>query len=823
MTRTSRPPAAAARRLLIAAFVAALGLFGAPASGQTPPTDQPCPKSALREACANQPLDAYRQRPQPEPSPPVVTDPLRPAVWRAAPVVGRVGRPYGPVRLITGGAPPYEPETNGLPDSLRVDENGFLRGRPAARDAGLHEFTLTIRDAAGGVITQNYRLRITGAAPAPKPRPRPGPTPPTPAPVKPTPAPLPQAQVADGEMIVYVLRRADMAPPKALPPAPAPVPAPQGAGGAGITPVLAPVPPPPPPPPGEKMAVAAAPPVASYPTNLATQAAALRNIEYTSRDLFEHALQARYLKQVDPKKPRPPPLTPAQVDLVADRAMERRSFAAAPKLNWTPEAGCGCALPLSLQTKEVYGFFPFWRSKTPPPSIVFSDVSRIGFLGVQLGSDGGWIQPSGARFTEAEWWAQTSKFAQAAHAHGARLDLVLQRSDWAFLVGLTASQRQLIAGQAARAAVDLADTRLRNRGASMLLLPFWKEPRYVFDGITVMFDYPEGASPEIRRAYLQFHDDFMDELIRAMQRPKAKKRKAREYALHIVAPDPLAESADDPTNTNPGSASDKTSMWREFLNYKHVAEPPTFHRAAPPRERREFKGSSNIRVRMIVPVREPTSDTKKRLRANIDLLTDVRGYNRVAVQQSILPVIYLPAGDGPIPEPPVGYKIKPTPNMAVKMTRADEAQLDDDLIYYRQNFGGVAFWPAPFENDGIAKYVYADLKRVFYTADSSTLRIVNVKPICSLLLRLLWQALVIVGLFATAAYFIWGQASARAPLYWRGLMVLAVGFVVLSGVLLTFDPALAGISRSNGPLFVLLALALGWGGWRAVKPKIPRP
>jgi hypothetical protein len=211
MSRTRRRALAAA---LVAAVVAALGVFpGQTASSQQPrPADTtgPCPANLPREDCAN--ADAYR-RAQPQPSPPPVAEnPLRPATRRAVPTVGRVGKPYGPVRLIVGGQPPYDPETNGLPDSLYIDAQGALRGTPVAADAGRHEFTLTIRDQAGGLLTQDYRLQILDAV---------GRLPPPCAgkDCLPPPPALPRAQVADGEMVVYVLRKADL---KGPPPNPAP-------------------------------------------------------------------------------------------------------------------------------------------------------------------------------------------------------------------------------------------------------------------------------------------------------------------------------------------------------------------------------------------------------------------------------------------------------------------------------------------------------------------------------------------------------------------------------------------------------------------------
>jgi len=255
-----------------------------------------------------------------------------------------------------------------------------------------------------------------------------------------------------------------------------------------------------------------------------------------------------------------------------------------------------------------------------------------------------------------------------------------------------------------------------------------------------------------------------------------------------------------------------------------MAEPAAFHRAAPPEDRSRFIGRTKIRVNLIAPLREPTGQSKKQLRATIDGLSDVRGYNRVAVLQSILPVIYLPAGDGPFEEPIPGVKAKPKPKAKpVPRTKAQKTALDDDIIYFRQNFGGVALWPAPVQKTGIAEEVYDDLQRVFYQPDSGPLGAVRATVICSLVLRLLWQGLVLATILAGGAYVLWGQTSAQAQLYRRGLIALGGGLFVLTGVLLTVDPALAAISRSNTPLFALVAVALGGAGWMTAKPKIPRP
>ena len=776
----------------------------------------------MRESCANQPLDAFRDKTSPPAEP--ATDPLR-AVGRLAPLSNaRVGQDYPPAALVMGGARPYTVRTYGLPASLQVTDAGFLRGQPTARDVGDYPFGVAVRDASGQEIRLYYQLRVLGGGGGTVRRREPAAPGPAPSPMR---VPDTRAEPAyiDGRMTVYVLRNADLLPPKA--------PAPAAGAAVARPPPKADVPPPPPPPPREFVRSASGkvtiilpldtPQAAPYPTALAIRAKAMVNVEYPSRDLFERALAALYASdQLGPPRFLPERLSASQLEKVADAAMEYRYFAQAPRLNWAPEAGCGCALPVGRQAKTVYGFFPFWRSETPPPAIVFSQVSHIGFLGVQLSKDGSWTRPSGPSGDPELWWRQTSTFARAAQAHGARLDLVLQRSDWDFLTRMDDAQRRAFYESAARGAVVLANTRLRNRGAAALLLPFWKEPKYVFDGITVMFDYPTTTSADELRAYIRFHDAFVRQLIREMQASK------RDYVLNIVAPDLLAPppvvGPKTPALDENGRPITEESLWKAFLSYKQMAEPPSFHRAAPPRDKRKFVGRTKIRVNLLAPLHEPTRDTKKALRAGIDGLKDVRGYNRVVVLKSILPIIYLPAGDGPFEDPQPGDKVKAKPkSKPVVRTKPEKDQLDDDIVYYEQNFGGVALWPAPAKTVGISDEVYQDLQRTFYQVDSGPLAAVTSKVICSLVLRLLWQVLVLVMIAAGAAFLIWGQGSGRAKLYLRGLFVLGVALLGLSFFLLRFDPALALVKAGNVPLFVLVAIALGAAGWLGAKPKIPRP
>jgi len=76
-------------------------------------------------------------------------------------------------------------------------------------------------------------------------------------------------------------------------------------------------------------------------------------------------------------------------------------------------------------------------------------------------------------------------------------------------------------------------------------------------------------------------------------------------------------------------------------------------------------GQCRMAGRLLVVLEEPTSDAKKRLRQLIE--KSLRGYERVKLLRSTVPVL--------------------------NFDHRNWGQLADDLIYFKDNFGGVAFWP----------------------------------------------------------------------------------------------------------------------------------
>ena len=60
---------------------------------------------------------------------------------------GRVGRPYGPIRIVSGGKPPYLTQgSSPLPTGLTLSPDGDLAGVPQA--AGQFEVTFVLTDSA---------------------------------------------------------------------------------------------------------------------------------------------------------------------------------------------------------------------------------------------------------------------------------------------------------------------------------------------------------------------------------------------------------------------------------------------------------------------------------------------------------------------------------------------------------------------------------------------------------------------------------------------------------------------------------------------------
>ena len=190
--------------------------------------------------------------------------------------------------------------------------------------------------------------------------------------------------------------------------------------------------------------------------------------------------------------------------------------------------GCGCA-PRNGQD-EVYGFYPFWNATKAPQPIDFSLFTRIGYMGVVL-------NPTGDYTTPPNWLDQSGNFASTVHRFNTRLDLVVYRQEWGWLLALSEKQIRTLAEQAGRAVVGMIDTPLDGPFTlKPFWLPFWRESAHAYDGVTVFFDYPHDRSRFSAAAVEKFQlflSEYLRQIVLTMQGSR------RAYNLNLVVPDDL--------------------------------------------------------------------------------------------------------------------------------------------------------------------------------------------------------------------------------------------------------------------------------------------
>lgn len=504
------------------------------------------------------------------------------------------------------------------------------------------------------------------------------------------------------------------------------------------------------------------------------------NREYPNLALFRASLQS-YLP--DPSADR----TQGRVAIEA-RAAKSAVLAKSPALHWTGKGGCDCVHPTPPHgDRIIYGFMPFWRS-TPAtkdaPQIDFSLYDRIGLLGVQITTNGHWIRPQSA---DGDWWRDASAFSRAAEAHGTHLDLVLQGADWSMLRGKSQEERRILAETAAAAAVEATNGSLTDNGRFVrwFLWRMWGSPTHVFDGITVMFTPPQVA--EDKQPFATFYNDFMIALIADLHAT------GRPYALNIVMNDqPFCKSEVGGVACDAGAFDLKNLMAYRRLAEATLGPAKASLAAKLPTKADPSRRQLKIPMKLLVLVTDLAAENKKHLREKIDFLENVGGEQdyegeaRVTLLHSIVPVLIMPGGEPPsaVTGLPPGF---------------DPLRLPKDLAYFNENFGGAGFWPVSMAGVGAGEEVDKAIRAEFFPAKASLWS----NPICSTVLRLIWQASVLLALIGAALYFLLGGPDQARKLYATGTVISVALMVLLGGFLLTVDPALAAVKAGNAVLFAL--------------------
>lgn len=206
-----------------------------------------------------------------------------------------------------------------------------------------------------------------------------------------------------------------------------------------------------------------------------------------------------------------------------------------------------------------------------------------------------------------------------------------------------------------------------------------------------------------------------------------------------------------------------------------------------------IKGSDKkLNSRFLVLLQEPTTADKKRLRVNIE--NGLHGTDRMKLLRNVVMVLTF---DG-----------------------HNDSQLKDDVIYAKDNFGGVGFWPQPAalaDSAGESAISLALHENYLNHANAD----ISLKPaVCGFIcpnrwaFRLAWEFFIFALVACIILYFRTCEYRNFLEKYFLHIVVgVVVPAFLLGMALLTCDPAWAEISRGNGLLVLVVVTVIAYSVW----------
>lgn len=824
-----RPCAACVRRGLLLALALTLGLvLGAVVA--VPVATQPAGGAREAAAPAGVPLPAAAS---PAPAAPVAATPAdapasaapaAPAtpVFEFAPATlpaARAGQRYGPLPLVRhdGAAVVFAVEGDLEASGLAVSTEGVLGGQ--AVRAGRYRFTLTLVGAPGvsAPLRQTFTLQVRPAAGTAAPA---APAPPAaPPPVQVTREVLDQLPTLPRGRYVrsWKLDAADIERLGAAAVATAAAREAEAQRLAGWEPV-----------PGAEPSAAAVAAGARLQQQLQAALADLLDVEYASASQFSTALtqqaRATCLRLVvaaataagkrepglaaraacdvparaapvpaaasatgaapatlTPQQARDELLPPELLEQVTALALRRHTLDQARPVRWTGQ-GCGCVLV--ERNNLVYGLLPFWHPGTDerPMQVDFSAYERIAYLGAVLNGDGSVARAPGLHDEHPDGLVRALR-------HGTALDLAVYGSDWGPLLALQGTQREAALGRTVQELMHIVQQPLDAwwRPWVRHLLPGWPLPTHLYSGLTLYFqDMPPGEAS----------NQWMVDLVNAL----VPRLEAADRGLTLQVVVPAAELSREDGIARAVRLLELTGSIRPSGD-NGVGQGP--RQALRPR----------VRTHLLVLLDEPSTDTKKALREDLDRSTRLQSHQRVDFMNALLPMMAHPAGDTPAP-----------------LSARQAFQFDADLAYYDWQYGGAGLWPVVDAGRGAGAQVmgllhasFRDGERLWKERWNLTHRVC--KTVCPQRTgwRLLLNALLALGGVSLALFaFSCRVRAIGLPMViwmWGGLAVTGLVFWLL----LTCDPALHNLSESNAPLVAMFSAGLLGALWLLVKRRVPAP
>lgn len=458
---------------------------------------------------------------------------------------------------------------------------------------------------------------------------------------------------------------------------------------------------------------------------------------------------------------------------IGTQAKKMPAYDSAKKVQWSG-GSCGCVL--DRLSGVVYGFYPFWLAGEKQ-QIDFSMLSRVGYYSLSFDEQGNLKRlNAGMDSTFTDGAAADNEFVGVANKFRTKVDWVIHKSDWSVWSTYKDAKKAQVLEQLANNLVKLLNARLTDfpsRAIPYVSLGLGTTPTQG-DGVTLFFEgYPEDAGSVV------LFDKFVETLKGKLNASGGR------FAVNML----VYQSA--------------MGVGKGIYDYQHLLNLINLIEAADKKQGTlAGNGNSNL-PRVAVLIEEPTTDSKKKLRKDIE--DALHGADREYLLRRIIPVIEF---DG-------------------KSWR----QLEDDVIYFKDSFGGIGFWPlsagkqapapaADADKGGDAgaaiKSVEQTLLQQYQQPDAKPASMVC-KIVCPnrWAFRITWDiffaCLVLSGLF----YFWncrWQALLQKYTLYYIGAVVLPT--FALGMMLLSCDPFLAQLSKGNWPFILLFVGIVAYSVWR---------
>ncbi len=449
-------------------------------------------------------------------------------------------------------------------------------------------------------------------------------------------------------------------------------------------------------------------------------------------------------------------------------------------LPWTATPSCGCTAPRLEQ--PLYAIYPGWLAdgQHPQQQMDFSLVNRITYLALPLDNQ--------EALDEIESWDEANTaFIRTARTHGTNVDVGIYQADWRFLATEPDAAREEIVRPLVtqwplrvRQLLDRPLPGLASRAKAWL--PGFGEVQYMGDGVTIFFDQVPDASskPPLAARFADFFPRLVDGVARAMGG-----NHKRRYAINLVMTDRQMADRNGPFYVDRLFELLKTVEAPEMSNGRIVATPNN-----------EYKRNSNVELRFLVLLSEPTTRSKRTLLAAISGTSELQGNDRGIFQRSVVPLLLRP--------------------------QASSQQTLDDVASAHLSFGGVGFWPAPLVGQAFEGPEQASLRLSFDPAPETKVGDLVCNLVCPnrWLVRLLFELLLV----ACAVWWALLQWSCE----WRGrfgrwALLPGLAPLLVGAALLHCDPVLEPLRRGDAQLFALVAIPLVWALWALFRRREKRP